>query len=112
MANLGNTSEELVAEIQELHEILEENHVAFAEALEEIIEAAQEVYVREEMVKGMTAAATPACYHLDTGVITVAPDDGSYFITVGSGGGAGGVSGPDDGGGRGGLGRGWTWTWN
>jgi hypothetical protein len=108
---VDHTSEALVAEIQELHEILGEHHEAFTEVLGEIIEQAQEVYARDNIAKGLTEAATPAYYHLSTGVVTTAPDDGIIYFSTGGSGGAGGIYGPDYGSGRGGLGQNWTWNW-
>jgi len=61
---VDHTSEALVAEIQEAHDRLGLYHFSFARELGEIIDAAQEVYVRDEMVKGLAAVATPGWDYL------------------------------------------------
>ena len=62
---VDHTSEALVAEIQEAHDRLGLYHFSFAAELGEIIEKAQEVYVREEIVKGLTEVAMPGWYYFD-----------------------------------------------
>jgi len=59
MVDLSQTSEALTAEIQFIHDGLTLLHADFAEELGELLEAAQEVYVRDEIAKGLTAVATP-----------------------------------------------------
>jgi hypothetical protein len=59
-----HTSEALVADIQEAHDRLGLYHFSFARELGEIIDAAQEVYVRDEIAKGLTDVATPGWDYL------------------------------------------------
>jgi hypothetical protein len=58
------TSEELITYIQELHKDLEEQHKVDSEVIVEMIKTAQEVYVRQEIAAGLTAAATPGWDYL------------------------------------------------
>jgi len=61
---VDHTSEELLHNIQSDHEELQFMHQVFAEILGGIVEQAQEVYVREEIAKGMAEVATPGWDYL------------------------------------------------
>ena len=62
---VDHTSEALVAEIQAAHDRLGLYNFSFGTGLGGIIEKAQEVYVRDEITKGLTEVATPGWYYLD-----------------------------------------------
>ena len=62
---VDHTSEELIYNIQADHEELKFMHKVFAEILGGIIEQAQEVYVRDEIAKGLSEVATPGWYYFD-----------------------------------------------
>ena len=62
---VDHTSEALVHNIEADHEELQFMHKVFAEILGGIIEQAQEVYVREEIAKGLTEVATEGWYYFD-----------------------------------------------
>jgi hypothetical protein len=61
---VDHTSEALVYNIENDHEELQFMHELFAKILGGIIEQAQEVYVRDQIVKGLTAVATPGWDYL------------------------------------------------
>ena len=65
MVDLSQTSEALTAEIQFIHDGLTLLHADFAEELGELLEAAQEVYVRDEIAKGLSEVATPGWDYRD-----------------------------------------------
>ena len=60
---VDHTSEALVAEIQAAHDRLGLYNFSFGTELGGIIEQAQEVYVRDEIAKGLAEVATPGWYY-------------------------------------------------
>src|ERR1019366_6395060 len=64
MVCLSRTSEELIAEIQELHSDVEFNQKVNGEMLRDLLVVAQEVWVRQEIAAGLTAVATPGWDYL------------------------------------------------
>ena len=64
MVDLSVPTEELLYNIESDHEELQFMHQVFAEILGGIIAQAQEVYVRDQIVKGLTAVATPGWDYL------------------------------------------------
>ena len=62
---VDHTSEELIYNIEADHKELQFMHKVFAEILGGIIEQAQEVYVRDEIAKGLSEVATPGWYYFD-----------------------------------------------
>ena len=63
MVDLSRPTEELIYNIEADHEELQFLHETFAETLGGIIEQAQEVYVRDEIAKGLAEVATPGWYY-------------------------------------------------
>ena len=64
--NLGRTSEEIAESINAAQEALQVLHTGFDYVFGEIIDAAREIYVREEMIEGLTAVATPGADYYNT----------------------------------------------